>query len=115
MEWFEWRPKTAQEEYLEWIKRSNEEGIRHNEKKEPKKESKKESKKISYIPKRILINNQTTIVFWEDGTKTIVRCAADETFSVYNALASALAIKIYGSNSAVKRILKEKTSFQKVK
>lgn len=111
MEWFEWRPKAAAEEYLEWIKSNNEEGIRHNEKKEPK----KESKKISYIPKRILINNQTTIVFWEDGTKTIVRCAADETFSVYNALASALAIKIYGSNSAVKRILKEKTSFQKVK
>lgn len=46
MEWFEWRPKAAAEEYLEWIKSNNEEGIRHNEKKEPK----KESKKISYIP-----------------------------------------------------------------
>lgn len=63
----------------------------------------------NYIPKRILRSGPCTIVFWEDGTKTMVRRAMDEeTDSPYEAFTAALAIKIFGSNSAVKRTVKNK-------
>lgn len=60
-------------------------------------------------PKRILRSGPATIVFWADGTKTVVKCAADENDNAYAAFTAALAIKIFGSNSAVKKLVKSKT------
>jgi hypothetical protein len=65
--------------------------------------------KNPYTPKRILRSGPATIVFWEDGTKTVVKCAANENDNTYAAFTAALAIKIFGSNSAVKKIVKSKT------
>lgn len=65
-------------------------------------------------PKRILRSGPCTIVFWEDGTKTIVRKAPDEEDNAYAAFTAALAIKIFGSNQAVKRIV-EMTETQEKK
>lgn len=69
-----------------------------------------------YIPSRILVSRDwiTTVVFWQDGTKTIVKLADDEKYSPYAAFTAALAIKVLGSNSAVKRIVK-RTEMQKPK
>ena len=61
-----------------------------------------------YIPNRILKSGPCTIVFWQDGTKTMVRRSADEVDDDYSAFTAALAIKIFGSNSAVKRTVKNK-------
>lgn len=69
--------------------------------------------KIPYTPKRILRSGPATIVFWEDGTKTVVKCAADENDNTYAAFTAALAIKIFGSNSAVKKLVKSKTEVSK--
>ena len=66
------------------------------------------SNSADYIPKRILKSGPCTIVFWQDGTKTMVRRAADEADDDYSAFTAALAIKIFGSNSAVKRTVKNK-------
>lgn len=60
---------------------------------------------LRYRVKRIQKNGPATIVFWQDGTKTIVRRGEDEPDSDYAAFTAALARKIYGSNSAVKRIV----------
>lgn len=65
-------------------------------------------------PKRIIRSGPCTIVFWEDGTKTIVRKAPDEEDNAYAALTAALAIKAFGSNQAVKRIV-EMTETQEKK
>ena len=56
-------------------------------------------------PDRIIFNDPATIVFWEDGTKTIVKCSKDEVFSPYFGFLAALAKKIYGTNSAVQKIV----------
>lgn len=56
-------------------------------------------------PQRILKSGNRTIVFWGDGTKTIVKRGADEADNEYNAFVSALGIKLYGSNSALRRIV----------
>lgn len=67
-----------------------------------------------YTPKRILKLGNRTIVFWMDGTKTIVKRAEDEQDNDYAAFTAALGIKCFGSNSALKRIV-ERTETQKVK
>ena len=63
---------------------------------------------------RILKSRNRTIVFWADGTQTIVKRAEDEAERDYNAFCAALGIKLYGSNSALKRIV-ERTETQKLK
>ena len=54
---------------------------------------------------RILKSGIATIVFWQDGTKTVVKRGSDEPESDYAAFTAALGIKIFGSNSALKRIV----------
>lgn len=65
-------------------------------------------------PSRILKSGNRTIVFWNDGTKTIVKRAEDEQDNDYAAFTAALGIRLYGSNSALKRIA-ERTETQKPK
>ena len=57
-------------------------------------------------PKKIIKSGDRTIVFWKDDTKTIVRRSDDTADDLYSAFTAALAIKIYGSNSQVKKILR---------
>lgn len=71
--------------------------------------------KESYTVSRILKSGPYTHVFWEDGTKTTVRRSPDEPDNDYAAFTAALAIKMYGSNSALKRMLKQKVEVQKPK
>lgn len=63
-------------------------------------------------PDRILVSGNRTIVFWADGTKTIVKRADDENDSIYAAYTAALAIKIYGSNSKLKKIIADRMEVQ---
>lgn len=58
-----------------------------------------------FIAKKILKNGDYMTVLWADGTKTIVKRAADEAESDYAAFTAAVGIKAYGSNSALKRIV----------
>lgn len=62
-------------------------------------------KKLDLTPKRILRSGNRTIVFWADGTKTVVKLSEDEQDNAYAAFTAALGIKVYGSNSALKRIV----------
>lgn len=74
-----------------------------------------DSSKERYAVKRILKSGPYTHVFWADGTKTSVRRSPDEEDNDYAAFTAALAIKMYGSNSALKRMLKDKVEVQKPK
>ena len=64
---------------------------------------------------RILRSGNATIVFWDDGDKTIVKKAPDEADSDYIAFTAALGKKIYGSNSKLSRFIKSKIEYQKPK
>ena len=70
-----------------------------------------------FIPEvdRILRSGDATIVFWKDGTKTVVKRASDEADSDYIAFTAALGKKIYGSNSKLSRFIKSKIEYQKPK
>ena len=54
---------------------------------------------------RIIFNPPATIVFWKDGSKTVVKCHGDQTFNPYYGFCAALAKHIYKSNSAVNRMV----------
>ena len=66
-------------------------------------------------PKKILLSGNRTIVFWNDGTKTIVKQSPTEQYSVYAAFTAALGIKLYGSNSKLKKMIRDKVEVQKTK
>lgn len=66
-----------------------------------------------FTPKKIIRNGPATIVMWPDNTKTVVKCADGETDNTYSAFCAALAIKIFGSNSKVKKTVKKLTEEQK--
>ena len=67
-----------------------------------------------FIPERIIYSGNRTIVFWTDGDKTIVKCAEGQEFDEYSGFIAALAKKLYGSTSKVKRIIsKAKDNIEK--
>lgn len=78
-------------------------------KKEAMRKMTQESPKQHYKPVRIIYNPPATIVFWSDGTKTVVKKRKGEKFNEYNAFCAALAKKVFESNSAVNRIVSSGT------
>ena len=57
--------------------------------------------KINYIPeiKNVIFNDPATIVFWDDGTKTVVKCQDGDKFDPEKGLAMAIVKKAYGNKS----------------
>lgn len=55
--------------------------------------------------KNIIFSNPCTIVFWEDGTKTIVRCGETEYFDPEKGIAMALMRKVYGPRHSYMKVL----------
>ena len=60
-------------------------------------------------PKKVYYDNAAgvTVVLWKDGTKTIVKAAKDDAHDAYLGYCVALAKKIHGTNSALKRDLEK--------
>lgn len=56
---------------------------------------------------RVIYNDPATIIFWKDGSKTVVKCAEGEKFSKYNGLTAAIAKRLYGGNAYIKRMVQE--------
>lgn len=66
--------------------------------------------------KKIIFSGPKTIVLWNDGTKTIVSMSKDELrFDPEAAFCAAYTKKMFGSNSKIKRIIKEKSNIKKWK
>ena len=62
--------------------------------------------------KNVIFNDPATIVFWDDGTKTVVKCQDGDEFDPEKGLAMAIAKKAYGNkgnycNKMKKWLLKE--------
>lgn len=62
------------------------------------------------MPMRICYDGLTTVVFWEDGTVTSVRCSEEDKdkFSEYSGFTAALAKKMYGTHSDIVRLIEKK-------
>ena len=47
---------------------------------------------------KVIFNNPATIVFWRDGTKTVVKCNPGDVFDPEKGLAMACTKKLFGNN-----------------
>lgn len=63
----------------------------------------------TYKPKKVIYDEAAgvTVVLWMDGTKTIVRATEGEEHDAYLGYCIALAKKMHGTNSALKRDLEK--------
>ena len=63
----------------------------------------------SHIPeiKNVIFNDPATIVFWGDGTKTVVKCQDGDEFDPEKGLAMAIAKKAYGNKGSYCNKLKK--------
>lgn len=61
--------------------------------------------------KKIIFNNPATIVYWEDGTKTVVKCGSGDTWDKEKGLAMCFVKKLLGNkgnfNEKIKKYVKE--------
>ena len=64
---------------------------------------------MNYIPeiKNVIFNDPATIVFWEDGTKTVVKCQDGDEFDPEKGLAMAITKKAYGNKGSYCNQLKK--------
>jgi len=62
---------------------------------------------IDKVPQaeHIVFNDPATVVFWDDGTKTVVKVAEGDKFSEEYGMAMAYMKKIFGSNRKFKRLV----------
>ena len=54
---------------------------------------------------KVIFNPPATIVFWGDGTKTVVKRMHGEPFDMYHGFTAALAKKVYGNSTRVRKIV----------
>ena len=57
--------------------------------------------------KKVIFNNPATIVFWEDGTKTVVKCQDGEKFDQEKGIALCYMKKICGNTGNFNEVFKE--------
>lgn len=61
------------------------------------------------VPEKIIRSGPATIVFWKNGDKTIVKLQEGVPDDAYTAFTAAFAKYVYGSNSYLKRMIKDRT------
>ena len=61
---------------------------------------------IKPVPKQVIFNDPYTIVNWEDGTKTVVKCMPGDTFNKDIGFCVAVARKVFGGHNQYKKYVK---------
>lgn len=56
---------------------------------------------------RAIFNNPATIVYWTDGTKTVVKCSDGDTYSKESGLAMCFMKKMHGNDNRYHKVFKE--------
>lgn len=55
--------------------------------------------------KKIIFSGPATVVLWDDGSKTVVKCSEDDQFDPYAAVAQAYTKKIFRTNNQFKKMV----------
>ncbi len=54
---------------------------------------------------RLIFNDPATIVYWDDGTKTVVKCQPGDTFSKETGLMAAMLKRFLGNDNSYNKII----------
>lgn len=76
--------------YADWINKNKEKDMR-----------------IAFGIKKVIFNKPATIVYWTDGTKTVVKCGEKEVFDPEKGLAMAFAKKALGNKGSYYNVFKK--------
>lgn len=57
--------------------------------------------------KKVIFNDPATIVYWTDGTKTVVKCQEGDTYFKETGLALCIAKKAYGNSGDFNKVFKK--------
>ena len=57
------------------------------------------------VIKNVIFNNPATIVFWHDGTKTVVKCQEGDDFDPEKGLTMAIAKKFFGNRGSYYNVI----------
>lgn len=82
-----------------WVKYEDEKYVRFFNYKELKVISFKKPIKSEFSIKKVIFNEPATIVFWEDGTKTVVKCSKRDTYDYEKGITMAIAKKAFGNTN----------------
>lgn len=69
-------------------------------------------RQFRFAPKEIIYNDAATIVYWTDGTKTVVKCNENDVYSEYFGFIAAVAKKMYGGTGPINQIIKSKKTIR---
>lgn len=66
-----------------------------------------EVKTVYKVPeiKEVIFNNNTTVLIWKDGEKTIVHLGEGETFDRYTGFMAAVCKKMFGGTTTAKKLM----------
>lgn len=67
---------------------------------------------MKYGVKEIIYHDAATIVYWTDGTKTVVKCNKNDEYSEYSGFVAAVAKKMYGGANAINRLIDSKKTIR---
>lgn len=59
---------------------------------------------------RVIFNPPATIVFWTDGTKTVVKCAEGEKFDPYTGFCYAFTERYFGPLSRIRKVCQKRST-----
>lgn len=62
---------------------------------------------INFYPVKVIFNDPATIVFWDDGTKTVVKCQPGDTYNPEMGLALCFSKKALGNKSNFNNVFKK--------
>lgn len=57
--------------------------------------------------KRVIFNNPATVIYWADGTKTIVKCQPGDTYDREKGFMAAYMKKLLGNNNQFNKVIKK--------
>ena len=57
--------------------------------------------------RKIIFNPPATVVYWDDGTKTVVKCIEGQPYEKYAGFCAACMKKMFGSTARAKAIMEE--------
>lgn len=58
------------------------------------------------MPKKVIFNPPATIILWDDGTKTVVKCSEDDEYSKETGIALCFMKKYMGNNGNYNKVFK---------
>lgn len=64
------------------------------------------------MPKKVIYSGRATIVIWDDGTKTVVKCSRHDDWSPDAGFLWALGERIYGSKAQLVKAMREHASYE---